>query len=135
MTLGPSTRTEEDLRKIKESGVDFVRINMSHSSAEDLRYYIKLSKKVGIPFIIDTEGSQVRTGELKEARIYFEEGTRVMLTNKKIVGDKTKISIRPAEILSQLDVGDVIYCDLGSLILRVHDVQNASSGHISAQVI
>jgi len=135
VTLGPSTRTEEDLRKIKESGVDFVRINMSHSSAEDLRYYIKLSKKVGIPFIIDTEGSQVRTGELKEARIYFEEGTRVMLTNKKIVGDKTKISIRPAEILSQLDVGDVIYCDLGSLILRVHDVQNASSGHISAQVI
>src|SRR3989344_4412751 len=64
VTLGPATHTEEYLRKIKERGVDFARINMSHSSLDDLRYFIALAKKIGIPFIIDTEGSQVRTGEI-----------------------------------------------------------------------
>ena len=41
VTLGPATNTEEDLRKIKDKGVDFVRINMSHSSIDDLRYFIE----------------------------------------------------------------------------------------------
>ena len=54
VSLGPSTNKEEDLRKIKDKGVDFVRINMSHSSIEDLKYFIKLAKKIGI-FPLDYE--------------------------------------------------------------------------------
>ena len=65
-TLGPATNTEEAVRKLKASGVDFVRINMSHSTTDDLRYFIGLAKKVSLPFIVDTEGSQIRTGELKK---------------------------------------------------------------------
>ena len=65
VTLGPATNTLEKISIIKNKGVDFVRINMSHSSIDDLKYYISLSKKVGIEFIIDTEGSQVRTGSLR----------------------------------------------------------------------
>ena len=68
VTLGPATSKEEDIRKIKDKGVDFVRINMSHSTLEDLKHFIGLAKKVGIPFVIDTEGSQIRTGELKGAQ-------------------------------------------------------------------
>ncbi len=45
VTLGPATKTEEDLRKIKNKGVDFVRINMSHSTIDDLKYFIDLAKK------------------------------------------------------------------------------------------
>ena len=37
VTLGPATRAEESLRKIKDKGVDFIRINMSHSSIEICR--------------------------------------------------------------------------------------------------
>ena len=72
VTLGPSTYTEQDLRKIKDKGVDFVRVSMSHSTLEDLEYSIKLSKRVGIPFIIDTEGSQLRTGSLEQDIIHFQ---------------------------------------------------------------
>jgi pyruvate kinase len=72
VTLGPATSTEQDLRKIKDKGVDFVRINLSHSSLVDLEYYIHLSKRVGIPFIIDTEGSQVRTGYLEWRKSLFQ---------------------------------------------------------------
>ena len=68
-TLGPATNTEEHLRAIKARGVAFVRINMSHSTLSDLDYFIALAKKVGLPFIIDTEGSQIRTGVLETNKI------------------------------------------------------------------
>ena len=40
VTLGPSTNTEQDLCRIKDKGVDFVRVNMSHSTLDDLRYFL-----------------------------------------------------------------------------------------------
>src|SRR3972149_1840509 len=91
VTLGPATNTEQDLRKIKDQGVDFVRVNMSHSSLEDLEYFVNLSKKVGVPFIIDTEGSQIRTGDLEQAAIYIEENDEVKLYAKGMAGDKKKL--------------------------------------------
>jgi len=64
VTLGPATNTLEKVAMVKSKDVDFVRINMSHSTLEDLQYFIDLAKKADIPFIIDTEGSQIRTGDL-----------------------------------------------------------------------
>ena len=65
VTLGPATNSLDKVAMIKSKGVDFVRVNMSHSSLEDLKHFVTLSKKVGAEFIIDTEGSQIRTGYLK----------------------------------------------------------------------
>ncbi len=79
VTLGPSTTSEDDLRKIKDKGVDFVRVNLSHSSLEYLEQLIKLSKKVGIPFMMDTEGSQIRSGDLVEKTIHFKENDEIVL--------------------------------------------------------
>ncbi len=122
VTLGPSTSSESDLRKIKDKGVDFVRVNLSHSSLEYLERLIKLSKKVGIPFMMDTEGSQIRTGDLAEKTIHFKENDAVNLYAKKLVGNSEKISLRPGHILEQLQAGDLIHIDFDTLILRVMDI-------------
>src|SRR3990167_700968 len=106
VTLGPATHTEEYLRKIKERGVDFARINMSHSSVDDLRYFIALAKKIGIPFIVDTEGSQIRSGRLSGNSIMFSEDEEVRIHAADIVGDQQNISLRPSHIVSQLEPGD-----------------------------
>ena len=135
VTLGPSTNSEDMLRTIKSKGVDFVRVNMSHSSLADQRHFMRMAKKAGIPFILDTEGSQVRTGVLRSAPCYFEEGTSVILTDKEVAGDCAKITLRPKEILPQLTVGDILYCDFDSLILQIHDVSKAKRGEVKAQVI
>ena len=63
---------------------------MSHSSLEDLEYFINLSQEVGIPFILDTEGSQIRTGDLKQDQIHLKENDElneqiIKLQMKKIV--------------------------------------------------
>jgi len=135
VTLGPSTNTFEHVSMIKSKGVDFVRINMSHSTLDDLKYYIELSKKANIPFIIDTEGSQVRTGNLSLESIIFKENDKIQLHKQEIIGNKNKISLRPQQIIDQLMDGDILYIDFDTLVLRISDVSTLSNGYINGTVI
>ena len=135
VTLGPSTNNLEKISMIKSREVDFVRINMSHSTIEDLEYFINLAKEVDIPFIIDTEGSQIRTGKLSSNTIYFKENDKIEIHKKEIEGNKNKISIRPCQILEQLMEGDILYIDFDTLVLRISDISTISRGYIQATVI
>ena len=38
-TLGPATNQEADMALMKSKDIDFVRVNMSHSSLADLDFY------------------------------------------------------------------------------------------------
>jgi len=134
VTLGPATRAEDDLRKIKDRGVDFVRINMSHSSLEDLEYFISLAKRIGLEFIIDTEGSQVRTGNLSAKSIFLTEGEELKIHNSEIIGDEKNICLKPGHIVGQLAAGDLVYLDFDAIILRVSDVSGLEKGYITAKV-
>lgn len=135
VTLGPATNQESDLRKLKDKGVDFVRINMSHSTTDDLEYFIDLAKKVGIPFIIDTEGSQIRTGDLADNQITLQESDEIRIYREHIKGDKQKICLKPVHIIDQLEAGDLIHVDFDALILRVADVSTIDRGYITAQAV
>jgi pyruvate kinase len=135
VTLGPATKTEQDLRKIKGKDVDFVRVNMSHSSLEDLEYFVSLSKKVGIPFIIDTEGSQIRSGRMEKDAVHFKENDIVKIFANNIPGNRRELSLTPEYVIEQLEAGDLIYIDFDTLILRVLDVSPLSKGYINAKVI
>ena len=135
VTLGPSTNKEEDLRKIKDKGVDFVRINMSHSSIDDLRYFLPLANKIGLPFIIDTEGSQIRTGDLSTNIINVEEGKKVRIYNHSIIGNETEIYLKPGWVVDELEPGDLIHVDFDTLILRVSDTSTVSRGYVTARAM
>ena len=135
VTLGPSTNTETALRKIKDKGVSFVRINMSHSSLDDLYYFIQLAKKVGIPFIIDTEGSQVRTGNLTTSSIILEENDAVKIFTEERNGTKEGFNLTPMHIVKQLEVGDLIHVDFDTVTLCIADVSTLNQGYITAKVI
>jgi len=121
VTLGPATNKESDLRVMKDKGVDFVRCNMSHSNLADLEYFIHLSKKVGIAFIIDTEGSQIRTGDLDQEVIHYDENDKIVIWAEEIIGNQNEICLKPGNILGQLEEGDLIHIDFDTLILRVTD--------------
>lgn len=135
VTLGPSTGTEQDLRKIKDKGINFVRVNMSHSSLEEMERLIHLSQKVGIPYIIDTEGSQIRSGDLDQEVIHFEDNDEVRIYADEISGNSEQISLKPGYVIEQLEPGDLIRVDFDTLILRVMDVSTLSQGYILARAI
>ncbi len=135
VTIGPSTWDENSLLKIKDKGVNFVRVNMSHSSLEDLKYSIHLAKKVGIPFVIDTEGSQVRTGNLQNSTISLEDNDEIKIHSTKITGDQQNINLTPLSIIPQLEIGDLIHIDFDTVILRVSDIGTLNQGFVTAKAI
>ena len=69
LPICPGSNDPETLEKLKERGVDFFRINLSHTEEEDIDKKIKELMGYGIPIILDTEGSQVRSGNTEE--IFF----------------------------------------------------------------
>jgi pyruvate kinase len=133
VTLGPATRTEQDLRIIKGKGANFVRVNMSHSSIEDLGYFVDLSKRVGIPFMLDTEGSQIRTGRLADGSHDFQENERVIVRAGDACDDPHEICLKPGHVVEQLEVGDLIHVDFDTLILRIIDADTRSQGYVTAR--
>ncbi len=135
VTLGPATNSEKVLHQIKSRGVDFVRVNMSHSSIDDLKYFVGLAKKVDIPFIIDTEGSQVRTGELSKNFVTIEENHAVKIYNKPVIGNEEKISLKPGHVVNELECGDLLHVDFAALTLQVCDTSTLASGYITAKAI
>jgi len=134
VTLGPATLNEESLRVLKAKGIDFVRVNMSHSSIPDLKRAIALAKKVGIPFIVDTEGSQVRTGVLAEP-LRFDVGDEVRLYAAPLRGTKQAISLTPSFVVERLAPGDLLYCDFDSLVMSVADTSTIRKGYITVRVV
>ncbi len=72
-TLGPSSLNEKII-KILKNKVDYFRLNMSHLSIQSLKNNIRFLKKHGIKNIcIDTEGAQVRTGNIKTKKLSLNQ--------------------------------------------------------------
>jgi pyruvate kinase len=134
VTLGPATWSEENLRKIKDKGVDLVRINMSHSSVEDLSSVLKSAKALDLPFIVDTEGSQLRTGRLP-GNIHLEAGSSIRLYLEDVMGDELGVTIKPDRVVEQLQIGDLLFVGFDTLVLRVTSAQPLVDGHVLADVI
>jgi len=135
ITLGPATRRKEDLLKLKDLGVDFVRVNMSHSSLDDLEYFIKLAQETGLDFILDTEGSQVRTGRFKSGQISLKENERVKIYAHDDTKEENSISLKPSSIVGQLREGDVIHIDFDNVNLSVADTSTIADGYVVGHVL
>ena len=112
-----------------------MRTNMSHSSLDDLQTAITLAKAVGLRFMIDTEGAQVRTGNVSGGSIRLPEDAEVELTSRPITGSGEAIPIRPSEVIGQLVEGDLLHIDFDTLILRVSDTSRASAGVIRGRTL
>ena len=70
--------------------MDFVRINLSHTSTYKIEETIQyITDTISTPLMIDTEGSQVRTGDLGVDFITLTMGDWIKVHKKHIVCDAT----------------------------------------------
>lgn len=132
-TIGPSSNNQEVLEKLKDRGVNFFRINLSHTPIEQIESRIKDLLGQGVPIILDTEGSQVRSGNTQE--IFFQEGATVKLHDKAIDCNTNNIFFKPEGIFKSLEEGDLISIDFNSTLLRIFDVSTRKNGYISCKVV
>jgi pyruvate kinase len=123
-TLGPGSLDPETIGQLEAAGVTSFRINMSHTEMRDLERVIHLIQKATeAPICLDTEGSQIRTGTMKD-QVSVQEGSQVRLVPGSVKGDATTIPITPGNIVERLEPSTRMSIDFDSVVLRVDQVGN-----------
>jgi pyruvate kinase len=119
-TLGPASLNQATIRRLEERQVDLFRINLSHTPLEKVAPGIELiqSFSSAVPICLDTEGAQVRTGNMAE-NVTVSEAEHVRLTPNPVLGTKSSISLTPASVFSELEPNHLIGLDFDGVVLLV----------------
>ncbi|MFD1179672.1 pyruvate kinase [Paenibacillus puldeungensis] len=128
-TIGPSSESLENIKKLIMAGMNVARLNFSHGDFEEHGNRIKnirqareeLGKSIAI--LLDTKGPEIRTGKLKEEPIELVQDELITLTTEEILGDKDRISITYKDLPQDVEVGSTILIDDGLIGLTVVDIQ------------
>jgi len=124
-TIGPSTNSFPMLEQLYEAGMSVVRLNMSHAThaeaAETIHWVKTLNRKVKypVPVMLDTQGPEIRTGDLEEP-MRLDDGETVFLDveeHRKV--DGRSIVVNYPELPDAVAVGDRVQLDNGLMNVDV----------------
>jgi pyruvate kinase len=131
-TLGPATDKPGVLEDLFEAGIDVVRLNFSHGSAQDhidrANRVRELSKKTGrrVGILADLQGPKIRIERFKENKVRLEEGQAFALDINlgKLDGDNTQVGISYEPLAREVKPGTRLLLDDGRVVLDVVNVEN-----------
>jgi pyruvate kinase len=130
-TLGPSTDKPGVLEDILRNGVNTVRLNFSHGSADDHRRRAsevrQASRKLGLSIAVlgDLQGPKIRIARFKNDRIKLALGDKFTLDAElgNQDGDEHQVGIDYKALPQDSAVGDILLLDDGRVQLKVTEVK------------
>ncbi|MFO7800200.1 pyruvate kinase [Rhodohalobacter sp.] len=138
-TLGPSSNTKEDIKKLYRAGMNVVRINFSHGTHDGhkrtIGYVREVAEKVGyaIPVLMDLQGPKIRVGQMKDDAQVIKTGDFVKLTSEEVVGTPDLVPIDYPKLSQDSQVGNQILIDDGLLELKI--VKKGDDGIVAKVVV
>jgi pyruvate kinase len=128
-TLGPASSARDVLTRMIAAGVDVVRMNFSHGTAEEhiARAEIvrdvsrEMERTVGV--MCDLQGPKIRVGKFEKGRVTLEKGDEFILDADCELGDQQRVGLDYRELTRDVRSGDVLLLDDGRLVLDVQKVQ------------
>lgn len=130
-TLGPASSDAAVLRPLLAAGVDVVRMNFSHGTAQDHLARAELvrdiSRELGLTvgIMCDLQGPKIRIGKFQNGRITLEPGARFILDARCGLGDQERVGLDYRELPNDVRSGDVLLLDDGRIVLDVVGVQGS----------
>jgi pyruvate kinase len=129
-TLGPASSSPETIRNLIESGMDAVRLNMSHgdhgSHEEAIKTIKSLREDLASPLTIiaDLQGPKLRTGEIGgEGWVDLIPGRTLKLFTDPLLGDQERISVNYPALPQDVSPGARILMDDGNIELRAVEIE------------
>ena len=122
-TLGPSSFNPDIIRRLTELKVNLFRLNLSHTPIKRLEEYVDLIRSCSdVPICFDSQGAQVRTGNLAANEIQVETGEVINLVCHPLLSKKNQICLYPKNVLLQIQVGDLISVGFDSTLIQVIEI-------------
>ncbi len=128
-TIGPATRSRENLEKAIRAGMNVARLNFSHGAHAEHLQVIKdlrsLSIELNAPVAIlqDLQGPKVRVGRLKDGQVTLVEGSDIIISTRVELGDAKVIPTDFKELPESCKEGTRILLDDGLLEVVVKKVE------------
>lgn len=130
-TLGPATDRDNNLERIIQAGVNVVRMNFSHGSAQDhinrAQQVRTIAAKLGMHVAIlgDLQGPKIRVSTFKEGKVELQKGALFTLDSELQPGqgDQDAVGLDYKELPNDVINGDVLLLDDGRVQLQVISVK------------
>ena len=124
-TLGPATRSIDDVRELVENGVNLFRLNFSHGEhadhAERFGWIREVERQLNQPIgiLMDLQGPKLRVGRFAEGKVQLKRGQTLRLDLDSTPGDSSRVNLPHPEIIDALQPGMSLLVDDGRLRLTV----------------
>ncbi len=137
-TLGPACSSAAMIEKLVASGVDVVRINMSHGDHQTHRRTVarvrraahRAGRHVGI--LMDLCGPKIRVGRFEQESIVLNTGETVIVTTRRVSGADGLIPCQYPSLHKDVRASERILLDDGKMELRV---QRVSGTEVACRVV
>ena len=128
-TLGPASSTPEVLERMVQAGIDVVRMNFSHGTADDHKARAdgiraaaaKFGRTVGI--LGDLQGPKIRVGKFESGKITLVVGEAFVLDATCALGNQERVGLDYKDLPKDVVNGDILLLDDGRLKLEVTGVR------------
>ena len=137
-TLGPATDANGALKRLLAEGVDVVRLNLSHGTADDHRKRAaavraaaaELGREVAV--LADLQGPKIRIERFAAGPVELEPGAPFTLDCREDApaGDATRVGVSYHDLWRDLRPADVLLLDDGLIALEVVEVREREVGCI-----
>ncbi len=129
-TLGPASSSPEVLEKLIRAGVDVVRLNFSHGTAQDhidrATLVREVAKKVGkeVAIMADLQGPKIRVGKIEGGKTMLVAGEKLVLDAAWTgLGTSGRVGLDYKELPRDVRPGDTLLLNDGLLRLTVDAVR------------
>ena len=129
-TLGPASSDPALLEQMILAGVNVVRLNFSHGSAQDhidrAAAVRAASMRAGreVAIMADLQGPKIRVGRFAEGKVQLEQGQPFILdASRTELGDLAGVGLDYKELPRDVKTGDVLLLNDGLIVLTVESVR------------
>lgn len=130
-TLGPASSSEEMIARMVVAGVNVVRLNFSHGTAQEHIERASLvrgiAEKLGRPVgvLCDLQGPKIRIGRFEQGSIKLAVGDTFILDAACTLGNQQRVGLDYPALPQEVEPGAVLLLDDGRIVLRVDQVADA----------
>ena len=131
-TLGPASSDQKVLEQMIRAGVDLVRMNFSHGTAQDHMKRAEtvraaaaaVGRTVGI--LADLQGPKIRVRKFENDKITLNKGdTFILDATLDGLGNQQRVGLDYKELPNDVDVGTVLLLNDGMLEFHVTEVKGS----------
>ncbi|MDN0073955.1 pyruvate kinase [Crenobacter sp. SG2303] len=127
-TLGPASNDLSTLERMISAGVNVVRLNFSHGTADDHIARAALARQAAenvgrtVGILADLQGPKIRVGKFADGAIQLAKGDRFILDAQCELGNQERVGLDYKNLPRDVQTGAVLLLDDGRIVLDVERV-------------